>query len=125
MKALELSMHWTEYLQGFLFGCLGGFFVEILGLYKIRTLEPRKRPNYYKTGFFWACTILMICCGGILVTLYLGSGISITPILATNVGVSAPLTLGALADRVPDISPGKIDIEASETSVTEQMSALD
>jgi len=48
-------------------------------------------------------TALKMALGGFLVVAYLKSGTQLTPILAVNIGVSAPVLLGAL----PRIDPGK------------------
>lgn len=98
------------YLVGFACGCTGGLFVEVLSLYKNRMLPRSQRPLHYNSVFFWFCTIAMVLCGGALVLLYIMSGISMTPILGANIGASAPLSIGAMAHRLPDISPGTTDI---------------
>jgi hypothetical protein len=51
----------------------------------------------------------MALAGGVLVFIYAKSGTSLTPILALNVGASAPLLLAKLAQQAPAIPPGTID----------------
>lgn len=44
--------------------------------------------------------------GGGLVAIYIKSSIPIVPILAVNIGASAPLILGALVAQMPALPPG-------------------
>ena len=95
-----------EAMNGFLFGILGGFLAELFGLFKLRQQAPQDLPVWLKSPFYWIITILMIAAGGVLVVVYLKSGIDLKPILAVNVGASAPLIIGTLIAQTP--SP-KID----------------
>jgi hypothetical protein len=47
--------------------------------------------------------------GGGLVAIDLKSNIPVAPILAVNIGASAPLILATLVAQVPAIPPGKAD----------------
>jgi hypothetical protein len=100
-----------EYFSAFFGGFLGGFLVEILSVYKIRRLPPQKRPDWIYSFFYWFWSFAMMLSGGALVVVYIASNVSVTPILALNIGASAPLIIGAFADKVPSISAGTIDIE--------------
>jgi len=51
----------------------------------------------------------MILSGGGLVAIYLKSNIQVAPILAVNIGASAPLILGTLIAQVPAIPPGNVN----------------
>jgi hypothetical protein len=51
----------------------------------------------------------MILSGGGLVAIYLKSSIHVAPILAVNIGASAPLILGTLVAQVPAIPPGNVN----------------
>ncbi|MGZ4297163.1 MAG: hypothetical protein ACXVE4_08265, partial [Solirubrobacteraceae bacterium] len=64
-------------------------------------------PAMFKCVIWWIATIAMIACGG-LAWLYAVSDNQISPILAVNVGASAPLILASLASAAPQIMPGKI-----------------
>lgn len=85
----------------FMYGILGGFFAELLGLYKLRTLAPAAFPSYLKSKFYWIITVVMILAGGILVWVYVKSGLDLKPIIAVNIGASAPLILGSLIHSEP------------------------
>jgi hypothetical protein len=88
-------------LQGFFYGLLGGVFAELGGWFKLRQVVPKQLPEWIKSWFYWFTTILMCLAGGGLVVAYLKSGVTIVPILAVNIGASAPLILGSLGSHVP------------------------
>ena len=97
------------YLEGFAYGVAGGLFAEVLGLFKLRHLARDARPEWLKSGFYWGVTLCMVLAGGLLVVAWLRSGIALSPLLAINVGASAPLIIGSLVAQAPPISPGKVD----------------
>lgn len=88
-------------LEGFGYGLLGGALAEVGVLFKLRQVAPKQRPEWIKSWFYWLITILMCLAGGVLVVAYLKSGVTIIPILAINIGASAPLILGSLGRQVP------------------------
>jgi len=90
---------WT----GFLCGVFGGVVSEVVGIYKFRRFK--KLPDWLKTKSYWTITILMILAGGGLVCVYLQSSIELTPLLAVNVGASAPLIISRLADEALPSEP--------------------
>jgi len=90
-------------LEGFVYGIFGGAISEVVGLYKIRTLA--NLPKTFKSKSYWLITALMIVCGGGLVCVYLKSDIALTPILALNVGISAPLVISRVAEDTLPSSP--------------------
>lgn len=95
-----------EVMNGFLFGILGGFLAELFGLFKLRQQARQDLPLWFKSPFYWIVTILMIAAGGGLVVVYMKSGIDLKPIIAVNVGASAPLIIGTLVAQTPSL---KID----------------
>ena len=90
-----------------LYGLLGGFFVELLGLYSLRKQAPEAMPAYYKSVLYWTITGLMIVAGGGLTYAYRASGIELKPLLAINIGASAPLLIGSFVRNAP--SPTSIN----------------
>ncbi len=92
---------------GFLFGVLGGLLAELVGLFELRRQSPDDLPDWFKSWFYWFLTILMICAGGVLVIVYLESDIPLKPILAVNVGASAPLLIRAFISQASPTNPGK------------------
>jgi len=89
-----------------LYGIAGGVAAEILGLFKLRR---EGAPQYLRSAFYWIVTVAMIALGGGLAWLYVKSDVSLTPILAVNVGASAPLILGQLVAQTPEVAPGKVN----------------
>ena len=96
-------------LEGFLYGLFGGILAELLALFKLRHQSAQSLPVFLRSKFYWIVTIAMMCAGGGLAAVYLNSGIRLIPILAVNLGASAPLIFGSLVAQVPPISVGKID----------------
>ncbi len=72
--------------DGFWLGVLGGLFAEVFSLSKLRYLPRDARPLWVLSVWYWAITLAMILSGGALVAIYLGSGVTMTPLLAVNIG---------------------------------------
>ena len=89
----------------FLYGIFGGLLAELLGLYKLRTQAPAAFPSYMRSKFYWLITSGMILAGGALVCIYIKSGLDLKPIIAVNIGASAPLIIGTVIQN----PPSKID----------------
>jgi len=85
----------------FLYGVVGGVFAELLGLYKLRTQAPAAYPAYLRSAFYWSVTTAMVLAGGVLVWIYSRSGLDMKPLIAVNIGASAPLILGSLIQTTP------------------------
>lgn len=77
--------------EGFFYGILGGALNEVVGLYKFRKF--RILPSWFREKLYWQITISMIVVGGMLVCVYIKSDVELNPVLALNVGISAPLIL--------------------------------
>jgi len=93
--------------EGFLFGLFGGILAELLGLFRLRQQAP---PDFLKNKFYWLTTVLMVCAGAGLVAVYLRSGMSLTPILAVNIGASGPMIISSLVGQAPaTIDPRRVD----------------
>ncbi len=95
-------------LPGFLFGLFGGVLAELLGLFELRHQASKNLPAWLKSPFYWITTFLMVVAGGGLVVAYIESDIALKPILAINVGASAPLIIRTLVAKVPR-NPGTSD----------------
>ncbi len=94
---------------GFCYGTLGGIFGELLVLFELRRQAPKDLPQWLTSWFYWAVTLSMSAAGGLLAIIYLESDISLKPILAVNVGASAPLILRMFVSQTPSIGPGRTD----------------
>lgn len=88
----------------FLFGVVGGVFAVSLNLWKWREAAPNEFPEYFSRPFYWVVSLLMIMSGGMLALIYAKSGITLSPLLAVNVGASAPLILGSMTASAPNVT---------------------
>ena len=91
----------------FLYGILGGFFAELAGLFKLRHQARKDLPTWLKSPFYWIITMLMILAGGFMVIIYTKAGIILNPLVAVNIGASAPLILGTIIAQAPVL--GKVN----------------
>lgn len=77
------------------YGVLGGALAELLKWYQMR--ESPTQPPYLGSLKYWVLTVLMALAGGLLAAVQ-----NVTsPLLAINIGISAPLILKALAAVTP------------------------
>ncbi|MCX6033047.1 MAG: hypothetical protein NT169_27660 [Chloroflexi bacterium] len=85
-------------------GVLGGALAELLKWFQL--IQNSKNLSEYKKGpIYWIITALMMLAGGALAVLY---GVEITkPLLAVNIGISAPLILKGLAGMAPALPPAQ------------------
>lgn len=88
-------------IDGFVFGMIGGLLAELLGLFKLRQQAPTDLPSWIRSPFYWIVTVLMVLAGGVLVVIYRKSNIDLQPIVAVNLGASAPLIIGSLVAQTP------------------------
>lgn len=86
---------------------VGGFAVNILQMLEYAKLPKLKRPDF-KDLLFWLPYIVWPFLGYILAFSYIESGITLSPLLALNVGLSAPLIFRAMLDANP-MQPSSID----------------
>jgi hypothetical protein len=94
-------------LEALAYGIVGGVVPELVALYRLRR-EPQM-PTWFKSVIYWVITLAMVAAGGGLAVVYVQSGASLNPILALNIGASAPLILGSLSSGVtPELKPGRI-----------------
>ena len=90
--------------QEFWYGVAGGFLAELFGLWKLRQELKETLPPYLRSWFYWLMTLLMIGSGGLVALVYVKSGVSLSPLLAVNVGASAPLIIGSLTAAPPKVN---------------------
>jgi hypothetical protein len=108
-----MTIHWNV----FLFGIIGGALAEMLKWWQLR--EAPTPPAYLKSGFYWVITGIMTLVGGLLALAY--SVDASKPLLAVNLGVSAPLILKGLASATPVKSPA----DTSYAGAPKKASVLD
>lgn len=81
--------------------------VKSLELAEIHKLPVTQRPNL-KEFVYWVPFLVLPLIGGFLAYVYIESNTTLTPLLALNVGVTAPLVFRSMAERIPNkvIEPG-------------------
>lgn len=91
----------TELYLPFIFAYFGGISINMLILAELRNIKRSERPETFSDPIytFWFFGIPVL--GGILAIAYQMSNFNLTPLLAINVGASAPLVLKALVAAIP------------------------
>lgn len=92
-----------------LWGLGGGIAAESLQWFHLRKELYKGVPDWARSWGYWIVTVGMAGMGSLLVALYQSSGSDLSPILAFNIGASAPLILASLVRQVPPIDPGTSD----------------
>jgi hypothetical protein len=77
-------------------GVLGSLGIELTSLLQVFHTEPIKMPERYKRPLYWLCRLLLALGAGGLAVAYEVQ----KPLLAVNIGASAPLILQALASGI-------------------------
>jgi hypothetical protein len=81
----------------------GSIAIELVALYEVYLVEPFKLPERYRKFWFYVIRILLaMAAGGLAVAYEIDK-----PLLAVNVGVSAPLLLQTLAQGLQHGGPGR------------------
>src|SRR5512146_2620105 len=88
-----MQFNWTI----FVLGIIGGLLAEVLKWYQLR--ESPTPPAYLKSVMYWVITVIMALVGGLLAVIQ--NVPASQPILALNIGISAPLILRGLAAVTP------------------------
>ena len=86
---------------------IGGLIVNLLQLMEYSKMPKYERPDF-KDFLFWLPYIIWPILAGVLGYAYQSSGNELSPILALNIGVSAPLIFRAMAEVNP-FEPKSID----------------
>ena len=80
-----------------LWGLLGACGPEVYRWYLVREVPL---PTWAKEVKYWVITVAMIAFGPVLVLMYETSGATLTPVVAFNIGASAPLLISAASRGV-------------------------
>lgn len=78
----------------------GAIAIKLLELAELHKIPKLNRPDL-KDWVYWIPYVIMPVLGAGLAYVYLQSAQTLTPVLALNVGVSAPLILRAMAQVNP------------------------
>lgn len=85
----------------------GALCVKLLELVEIHRIPAQLRPNLREV-IYWIPFAILPLVGGFLAYVYIKSGTPLSPMLALNIGVTAPLVFRSLAERLPEkvVDPG-------------------
>ena len=86
--------------QAVWFAVFGAFAIKLLELAELHKKPKVERPDL-KDWLYWLPFVILPFLGGFLAHMYISSQTILNPILAVNVGVSAPLILRAMAQVNP------------------------
>ena len=90
----------------FLWAVGGGAAAEALRWWRLIRAQQQgttlNLPVYARSPLYWALTAVIVLAGGMLAVAYVASGQRLGPLLAVNVGASAPLIIQGLAATAPD-----------------------
>lgn len=92
-----------------LFAAFGAIGMQLLSLMEMRNIPKAERPDF-KDIFYWFPFIVSPLIGGGLALAYIYPADVLKPLVAINVGVSAPLILRSMANINPfekPIDPGE------------------
>lgn len=96
-------------ITAFLFGCLGGLLINVVRLAELANVPEIERPPTFSDWLFTFQFIALPLVGGALAWIYQADGIVLKPLLAANIGVSAPLILKSFAAALPAGTPKRVD----------------
>jgi len=82
------------------FAAGGGLAANFLTLLDLRNTPQAQLPDF-KSIFYWLPFVLMPLLGAGLAYAYVMSGVELKPIVAVNIGITAPLILRAMANTAP------------------------
>jgi hypothetical protein len=82
------------------FGFFGALALKLLEFTELARIPPASRPDL-KDAIYWVPYLIMPILGGGLAYAYIASSVELKPMLAINIGISAPLILRAMAQLNP------------------------
>jgi hypothetical protein len=105
-----MTVEWLSN-QEFWFAVVGGFAVNIVRLAELTNVKKIDRPTTFTDWIYCVQFFVLPFIGGFLAYAYVVNGTKLGPILAINIGASAPALLKAAASaaRTNGGLPSKID----------------
>lgn len=101
------------FLETFLWGAFGGVGAEAATWAAIRYSKPTEYPYWLKSPLYYAIAVFLILLGGGVAVMYARSATPLNPVLAAQIGASAPLLLRKFSEAVPPRvqppDPSKVD----------------
>ncbi len=92
----------------FIYGFVGGLLINVVRLAELVNLPRIARPPTFSDPLWVFQFFALPVVGGVLAFMYHADGVTLRPLLAMNIGVSAPLILKTLAAAAPK-GPGKVN----------------
>ena len=86
---------------------IGGLIFNFLQLMEFANIPKENRPDF-KDWLYWVPYLVWPLLGGLLAFAYLESGLIFSPLIALNVGLSAPLIFRQMVNSNP-MSPNQIN----------------
>lgn len=100
-KSRCLNMEFLNSIQSSVwFAMSGALAIKLLELAELHKVPTEERPDF-KDLLYWLPFFILPLLGGGLAFVYVSSNTLLSPILAVNVGLSAPLMLRAMAQAIP------------------------
>lgn len=88
------------------YAAAGGLGINLLNLIELKNVPKNRRPDL-KDPLYWLYFVITPLLGAGLAFLYDSSNIKLQPILAANIGASAPLILRSMASVIPPETKSK------------------
>ena len=85
-------------ISAFLFGVSGVVLVKIVRLAELGNASSDKRLERLRNPFYYFSFFALPCVGGALSCIWFIEGVELTPLLAVNIGISAPALLRPFND---------------------------
>jgi len=95
-------------VSAFAFGTVGGLLINVIKLAELADRPRIERPPTFSDPFWVFQFFALPLVGGVLAYVYQADGVALKPLLAMNIGVSAPLILKTLA-ATGQSKLGKVD----------------
>ena len=96
-------------MASFWFAVFGGFAANVIRLFDLVQTPRDERPKTFSDPLYSVQFVLLPFLGGVLAYAYQSGGTALTPILAINIGASAPLIFKTLASAAPPLGTRKVD----------------
>jgi len=93
----------------FWFAVFGGFAANVVRLFDLVQTPRAERPRTFSDPLYVAQFVVLPFLGGGLAYAYQSGGTALTPILAIDIGASAPLILKTLAAAAPAIGQRNVN----------------
>ncbi len=93
----------NEAVETVLWGFAGGLLAKLLQVVRHANLPKEARPILMSDPMFWVSWASLGLLGGLVTLAYERSGVRLPPIVAINIGASAPLIADKLISTVPSL----------------------